>query len=71
MKQSEEWEAVKMSILSIGIEKGERQFLQNTTLKKLKKGMDIPQIAKDLETDESVIREIIAGLESGKGSEEL
>ena len=33
--------------------------------------MDIPQIAKDLETDESVIREIIAGLESGKGSEEL
>ena len=71
VKQSEEWEAVKMSILSIGIEKGERQFLQNTTLKKLKKGMDIPQIAKDLETDESVIREIIAGLESGKGSEEL
>ena len=71
VKQSEEWEAVKMSILSIGIEKGERQSLQNTTLKKLKKGMDIPQIAKDLETDESVIREIIAGLESGKGSEEL
>ena len=71
VKQSEEWEAVKMSILSIGIEKGERQFLQNTTLKKLKKGMDIPQIAKDLETDESVIREIIAGLESGKGCEEL
>ena len=79
VKQSEEWEAVKMSILSIGIEKGreegiktgERQFLQNATLKKLKKGMDIPQIAKDLETDESVIREIIAGLESGKGSEEL
>ena len=58
-----------MSILSIGIEKGERQFLQNATLKKLKKGMDIPQIAKDLETDESVIREIIASLESGKGSE--
>ena len=79
VKQSEEWEAVKMSILSIGIEKGreegiktgERQFLQNATLKKLKKGMDIPQIAKDLETDESVIREIIASLESGKGSEEL
>ena len=70
VKQSEEWEAVKMSILSIGIEKGERQFLQNTTLKKLKKGMDIPQIAKDLETDESVIREIIASLESGKGSGE-
>ena len=78
VKQSEEWEAVKMSILSIGIEKGreegiktgERQFLQNATLKKLKKGMDIPQIAKDLETDESVIREIIAGLESGKGSGE-
>ena len=67
-----------MSILSIGIEKGreegiktgERQFLQNATLKKLKKGMDIPQIAKDLETDESVIREIIASLESGKGSGE-
>ena len=70
VKQSEEWEAVKMSILSIGIEKGERQFLQNTTLKKLKKGMDIPQIAKELETDESVIREIIASLESGKGSGE-
>ncbi len=70
VKQSEEWEAVKMSILSIGIEKGERQFLQNATLKKLKKGMDIPQIAKDLETDESVIREIIASLESGKGSGE-
>ena len=71
VKQSEEWEAVKMSILSIGIEKGERQFLQNTTLKNLKKGMDIPQIAKELETDESVIREIIAGLKLDKDAKGL
>ena len=75
VKQSEEWEAVKMSILSIGIEKGqkegEQRFLQNTTLKKLKKGMDIPQIAKELETDESVIREIIAGLELDKDAKGL
>ena len=48
-----------MSILSIGIEKGERQFLQNTTLKKLKKGMDIPQIAKELETDEQTVRKLM------------
>ena len=79
VKQSEEWEAVKMSILSIGIEKGreegiktgERQFLQNAMLKKLKKGMDIPQIAKELETDEGVIREIIAGLKLDKDAKGL
>ena len=78
VKQSEEWEAVKMSILSIGIEKGRKegeqrlvQFLQNATLKKLKKGMDIPQIAKELETDESVIREIIAGLKLDKDAKGL
>ena len=75
VKQSEEWEAVKMSILSIGIEKGQKEgvqrFLQNATLKKLKKGMDIPQIAKELETDESVIREIIAGLKLDKDAKGL
>ena len=75
VKQSEEWEAVKMSILSIGIEKGQKEgvqrFLQNATLKKLKKGMDIPQIAKELETDEGVIREIIAGLKLDKDAKGL
>ena len=83
VKQSEEWEAVKMSILSIGIEKGreegikvgreegERQFLQNAASRKLKKGMDIPQIAKELETDESVIREIIVGLKLDKDAKGL
>ena len=70
MKQSEEWEAVKMSILSIELKRANGNSSEYH-VKETKKGHGYPQIAKDLETDESVIREIIAGLESGKGSEEL
>ena len=53
VKDSEEWEAVKMNILEIGIEKGMQQGAEKKMLelveKKLKKGQTISQIADALE----------------------
>ena len=75
IKQSEEWEAVKMNILEIGIEKGIEQGLQQglqqgvqqgaekklleQVEKKLKKGQTIAQIADALEESEAKIREVV------------
>ena len=74
VKESEEWEAVKMNILEIGIEKGIEQGLQQglqqgvqqgaekklleQVEKKLKKGQTIAQIADALEESEAKIREV-------------
>ena len=56
VKDSEEWEAVKMNILEIGIEKGMQQGAEKKMLelveKKLKKGQTISQIADALEESE-------------------
>ncbi len=67
VKQSEEWEGVQMSILSIGLERGEAiglkkgqaiglekgQFLTliNLIVKKMKRGLSSADIADALETD--------------------
>ena len=75
VKESEEWEAVKMNILEIGIEKGIEQGLQQglqqgvqqgaekklleQVEKKLKKGQTIVQIADALEESEAKIREVV------------
>ena len=75
MKESEEWEAVKMNILEIGIEKGIEQGLQQglqqgvqqgaekklleQVEKKLKKGQTVSQIADALEESEAKIREVV------------
>lgn len=75
VKDSEEWEAVKMNILEIGIEKGIEQGLQQglqqgvqqgaekklleQVEKKLKKGQTIAQIADALEESEAKIREVV------------
>ena len=72
VKESEEWEAVKMNILEIGIEKGIEQGLQQGLQqgvqqgaeKKLleqveKKGQTIAQIADALEESEAKIREVV------------
>lgn len=67
VKESEEWEAVRMSILSIGMEKGMERGIQkgrSDTLKeivarKLEKGRGAGQIAEDLELELSEAEEII------------
>lgn len=71
VKASEEWEAVKMSILEIGIEKGTeigiqrglqqglQQKLREQVEKKLKKGLSVVEIADMLEEDEAVIEQIV------------
>ena len=75
VKESEEWEAVKMNILEIGIEKGIEQGLQQglqqgvqqgaekklleQVEKKLKKGQTIAQIADALEESEAKIWEVV------------
>lgn len=63
VKESEEWEAVKMNILEIGIEHGKaegaRQKLEEQVEKKLKKGLGIEVIAEMLEEDVDTIRKIV------------
>ncbi len=62
VKESEEWEAVQMNILEIGINQGisqgEKRKLVTQVCKKLQKGYEISQIAEMLEEEECVIEEI-------------
>ena len=51
VKESEEWEAVEMSILSIGLERGQMNAMIGLLVKKLKKGATPEQIADMLEMD--------------------
>ena len=78
VKQSEEWEAVKMSILSVGIERGREEGiklgiergreegqhskLKEMTAKKLAKGKTAETIAEELEEELPVIEQIIREL---------
>ena len=70
VKDSEEWEAVKMNILEIGIEKGMQQGAEKKMLelveKKLKKGQTISQIADALEESEEKIQEIADSIQKDK-----
>ena len=78
VKASEEWGAVKMSILEIGIEKGteigiQRGLQQGLQLKlreqvekKLKKGLSVAEIADMLEEEESVIVQIVEIINNNK-----
>ena len=70
VKDSEEWEAVKMNILEIGIEKGMQQGAEKKMLelveKKLKKGQTISQIADALEESEEKIQEIAESIQKDK-----
>ena len=78
VKASEEWEAVKMNILEIGIEKGTeigiqrglqqglQQKLREQVEKKLKKGLSAAEIAEMLEEDEAVIVQIIEKIKNNK-----
>ena len=71
VKSSEEWEAVQMNILEVGIEHGLQKGLQQglqqklTELveKKLKKGFSVTEIADMLEESEETIREIVEKLQ--------
>ena len=63
VKDSEEWEAVKMNILEIGIERGAEQKLIEIVKKKLEKGLEISVIADALEESEETIRMIIEGIQ--------
>ena len=63
VKASEEWEAVKMNILEIGIECGLQQKLVEIVEKKMKKGCTITEIAELLEESEETIQNIVKGLQ--------
>lgn len=67
VKESEEWEAVKMNILEIGIEHGKmegaRKKLEELVKKKLDKGLGVEAIADMLEEEVDTIREIVTKLE--------
>ena len=67
VKCSEEWEAVKMNILEVGIQQGIQQGLQQGLWqklveqvgKKLEKGFSVPEIADMLEESEETIEKVI------------
>lgn len=74
VKQSEEWEAVQMSILSIGMERGQKigealgeargedrgeaYVLTDLIIKKMKRGLAPEQIADMLEINLAIVKEI-------------
>ena len=66
VKASEEWEAVKMNILEIGIEKGKEEGLElkltEQVGKKIQKGYSIIEIADMLEESEETIKKIVEKL---------
>lgn len=72
VKSSEEWEAVQMNILEIGIEKGTQigierglqQKLKELVRKKVDKGYSIAEIADILEEEESIIQKIVEELKT-------
>ena len=63
VKCSEEWEAVKMNILEVGIQQGIQQGLHQKLIelvgKKLEKGFSVPEIADMLEESEETIEKVI------------
>lgn len=59
VRQSEEWEVVRMNILDIGIEVGRKETLKELISKKLAKGKSIPEIAADLEEEQETIERLI------------
>ncbi len=67
VKEDEEWEAVQMTILEIGMERGiERGMgiaLINMVCKKLKKGKTAELIADELEEEQAMIERIIEAAE--------
>ena len=67
VKESEEWEAVRMNILEIGIEygvsKGAKMKLVELVKKKLAKGYNVEEIAEMLEETVEAIEEIVKELE--------
>lgn len=62
VKESEEWEAVQMNILEVGIQKGleqgEQKKLVSLVCKKMAKGYTVDEIADMLEEEPSVIQTI-------------
>lgn len=64
VKQSEEWEAVKMNILEIGEERGRENKLVEQICRKLQKGKNAAQIAAELEEDIDYVEEICKAAEN-------
>lgn len=64
VRESDEWEAVKMNILEIGKEFGAKEKLKEQIQKKLKKGCSAEEIADMLEEKIEVIQQLISELEN-------
>ena len=59
VKSSEEWEAVKMNILEVGIVQGAQQKLMDQVKKKLEKGCTVEEIADMLEESVDTINKVV------------
>lgn len=58
VKESEEWEEVRMTILEVGIQQGAVRKLIEQVCKKLSKGCSVEEIADIFEEDEAVVKKI-------------
>ena len=58
VKESEEWEAVQMNILEVGISRGEIKKLVSQVCRKLVKGNSVEEIADMLEEEPEMIQTI-------------
>ena len=59
VRESEEWEAVRMNILEIGKEIGKEQGVKELVLKVYQKGMTVEKIAELFEKDVDAIKRIV------------
>ena len=78
VKQSEEWEAVKMNILEIGIEKGLNEGkaeveskIVGMIRKKREKKLDAEAIAEHLELDTVYVRKVVALMDEDSSRTDL
>ncbi len=78
VKQSEEWEAVKMNILEIGIEKGLKEGkaeveskIVGMIRKKREKKLDAEAIAEHLELDTAYVRKVVALMDEDSSRTDL
>ena len=66
VRESDEWEAVKMNILEIGKEYGAKEKLKEQIEKKLEKGYSLEAIADMLEEELEVIQQLMNEIENKK-----
>jgi predicted AAA+ superfamily ATPase len=64
VRESEEWEAVRMDLIDIGISQGELKNLILLIAKKKAKNLSVEETADMLETDSALVQKVYDALET-------